>query len=216
MDAMEVDTDNVVTMNDIPDRLVRHIFSFLEPQQLEAARQVCQRWNECASHHLLWRKHCFTHSPSLRTERSAWPLLACCKPVAPIQWRYVYRTLQNRPRCTVTLQKAERFLCNMIAHLIKGPYAQLPSTLVVQRRFDIMYLPFFLNHNCTYFYLEPLTEADKGAYDDFVNYLIQRDRAGLVMTKMNRFMLIPPCRDVGQRVNYTGDRLIAAVQPPRL
>lgn len=78
-----------------------------------------------------------------------------------------------------------------------------------------MYLPFFLNHDCTYFYLEPLTETDEKAYEDFVNYLIRRDRAGLVNTDKRRLMLIPPCRDLGQRVNYTGDRLIAVVQPTR-
>ncbi|PXF40089.1 hypothetical protein BWQ96_10187 [Gracilariopsis chorda] len=200
----------------IPDETAKHIFSFLGGRDLARAREVCTRWNRFGSEEGLWRKLCLANWSALESDPAVWSLIDRCIPLGSYNcWRSIYPKIENIPKWTCRLQKTGRFVCNLVAHQISGtPVGDvgLPKVLVVERRFNIVHLQTFVLHDAAVLYFEPESEADRHGFDEFIEYLNKRTRAGLALEDQRRFIFIPPCDYTRTQINYHGRSLLGVVQ----
>lgn len=200
----------------IPDELAKHIFSFLDGVHLARAREVCRKWNEFACEEPLWKALCLKRWRSLSTDKDLWRLINRNVDLnSPTKWRSIYPRVSKSPQWRCRLQKTGRFICNLIAHQISGnPLGDvgLPGVLVVERRFNILHLQTFVLPDASVLYFEPEQESDKPGFDDFIEYLNRRTRAGLALEDQRRFIFIPPCEYTRTQVEYTGRSLLGVVQ----
>ncbi|KIC74232.1 hypothetical protein DB41_IR00020 [Neochlamydia sp. TUME1] len=54
-------TEAPPSIKTIPEELIVHIFSFLSPQELVDAQQVCKRWRRIGDEETLWKRHHHQH-----------------------------------------------------------------------------------------------------------------------------------------------------------
>jgi hypothetical protein len=213
---LSVSSNHVSLFRAIPDELSKHIFSFLDGKHLATAREVCGKWNEFACEEHLWKDLCLKRWRSLETDKEAWKLIDKNVVIdAPHPWRKIYPTVSTRPQWPCRLQKTGRFICNLIAHQISGAplgASGLPHVLVVERRFNILHLQTFVLPDASVLYFEPETEDDRAGFNDFIEYLTKRTRAGLALEDQRRFIFIPPCDYTRTQVGYNGLSLLGVVQ----
>lgn len=200
----------------IPDELAKHIFSLLDGVNLARAREVCSKWNDLACEESLWKSLCLSRWRSLDTDPDLWKLINNGEAMeGPNKWRRIYPKVSRTPQWRCRLQKTGRFICNLIAHHIKGnPLgdAGLPGILVVERRFNILHLQRFVLREASVLYFEPEQESDRAGFYDFIEYLNRRTRAGLALEDQRRFIFIPPCDYTRHEVEYEGRSLLGVVQ----
>lgn len=200
----------------IPDELAKHIFSFLDGRNLGQAREVCRKWNEFACEEGLWKDLCLKRWRSLETDPEAWKLIDKNVDISgPNRWRHIYPKVEKSSQWKCRLQKTGRFICNLVAHQISGTplgEAGLPNVLIVERRFNILHLQTFVLPDASVLYFEPESEDDKSGFDDFIDYLNKRTRAGLALEDQRRFIFIPPCDYTRTQVEYQGRSLLGVVQ----
>lgn len=200
----------------LPDELSKHIFSFLDGKHLAMAREVHPKWNEFACEEHLWRALCLSRWRSLETDQDLWKLIDKNVAVdAPQRWRKIYPTINKHAQWPCRLQKTGRFICNLIAHQISGaPLGPngLPKILVVERRFNILHLQTFVLPDASVLYFEPEQDSDRAGFNDFIEYLTKRTRAGLALEDQRRFIFIPPCDYTRTHVGYAGLSLLGVVQ----
>jgi len=203
------------SIQELPHEIVRHVFSFLHGKDLANMRLVCKEWNSFACESKFWRELCLRLWPSLETDESAWQLLE--RTIAlkdPSRWQKIYPTIIQRSQWVCRLQKTGKFICNLNAHQIRGPGLGdqgLPETLVVERRFNIAHLPTFVLPEATILYFEPVTPQDRPGFEQFIDYLVKRTRAGLALEEERRFIFVPPC-SYSETLGYTGQSLLGVVQ----
>ncbi|KAA8496425.1 Flowering time control protein FPA [Porphyridium purpureum] len=202
--------------NALPHELTKHILSFLDGRNMARARQVCQTWREIACDEEIWKQLCIKEWRSLAADPDAWPL---ANPLVshedPNRWRKIYPSLVTGKSWRCRLQKTGRFICHMIAHQVNGSSLGergLPDTLVVERRFNILHLQTFVLPDAAVLYFEPESEADRSGFEDFIEYLTRRTRAGLALDEQRRFIFIPPCEYSKDTLNYRGKSLLGVVQ----
>lgn len=200
----------------IPDELAKHIFGFLEGKNLAVAREVCKKWDEFAKEDHLWKALCLKRWRALDSDTHLWKLID--KAVAHDSlhsWRKIYPTVSTRPQWPCRLQKTGRFICNLIAHQISGQplgASGLPKILVVERRFNILHLQTFVLPDASVLYFEPEKEEDRVGFEEFIEYLTKRTRAGLALEDQRRFIFIPPCDYTRSQVGYNGLSLLGVIQ----
>ena len=200
----------------IPDELAKHIFSFLDGENLARAREVCRRWNDFACEEPLWKALCLKKWRSLDSDEHVWKLID--KKIdknTPNCWRRIFPKVNRSPQWRCRLQKTGRFICNLVAHQIAGSPlgdAGLPEKLVVERRFNIQHLQTFVLPDASVLYFEPEQECDRNGFEDFIEYLNRRTRAGLALEEQRRFIFIPPCDYTHSQVEYHGQSLLGVVQ----
>ena len=215
---MEVDISSRPegSANKLSSKVVRRIFSFLNGKDLAKSRLVSRKWNEVACDDSLWKKLCIKKWRSLETDQALWKLIFSDVPCeSPTKWRQVYPSVMSRTRWTCKLMKTERFLCNVTVHQLWGtPLGQdgLPSTIVVERRFNLLHLKTFILPQASILYLEPLEDKDKQGYTDFIDYMVQRNRAGLGLEELKRFIFVPPGEYTREYLGYDGPSLIGVIQ----
>ena len=202
--------------NSIPNKVAKHIFGFLDGCSLARAREVCRRWNEVASEESLWRALCLKRWRSLETDPEVWKLIdKDYNSNTPNRWRTIYPKVSKKPQWTCRLQKTGRFICNLVAHQISGDPlgdAGHPEILTVERRLNILHLQTFVLPRASVLYFEPESESDKVGFDDFIEYLDKRTRAGLALQDQRRFIFIPPCDYTRSQLEYKGRSLLGVVQ----
>lgn len=199
----------------IPDELAKHIFGFLDGKHLARAREVCRRWNDFACEEPLWRTLCLKRWKALETDKDLWKLIDKeVDPEGPNHWRKIYPKVSRSSQWKCRLQKTGRFICNLVAHQISGTplVGGLPNILVVERRFNILHLQTFVRPDASILYFEPEEESDRSGFDDFIEYLNKRTRAGLALEGQLRFIFIPPCDYTRTQVEYQGRSLLGVVQ----
>ena len=101
-----------------------------------------------------------------------------------------------------------------MAHHISGNElgpADLPYTLVVERRFNLTHLSTFVVAGASVLYFEPETESDRPGFNEFIDYLLKRRRAGLALEDERRIIFVPPC-EYSKHINYEGASLLGIVQ----
>eukprot|EP00188_Purpureofilum_apyrenoidigerum_P005180 Plantae.Rhodophyta-Purpureofilum_apyrenoidigerum.ctg6488.p1 GENE.Plantae.Rhodophyta-Purpureofilum_apyrenoidigerum.ctg6488~~Plantae.Rhodophyta-Purpureofilum_apyrenoidigerum.ctg6488.p1 ORF type:complete len:387 (+),score=56.43 Plantae.Rhodophyta-Purpureofilum_apyrenoidigerum.ctg6488:69-1229(+) len=203
------------SIQELPHEIVRHVFSFLHGRDLANMRLVCKEWNSFACESKFWRELCLRLWPSLETDESAWKLLEQSITLEePSRWQKIYPTIIQRPQWVCRLQKTGKFICNLNAHQIRGPALGeqgLPETLVVERRFNIQHLPTFVLPEATILYFEPVTPQDRPGFEQFIDYLVKRTRAGLALDDERRFIFVPPC-NFSETLGYNGPSLLGVVQ----
>ncbi|KAI0567780.1 hypothetical protein FGB62_1g246 [Gracilaria domingensis] len=202
--------------NKIPDEIAKHVFAFLGGRDLARAREVCKRWNDFASEERLWKRLCTQNWSSLETDQALWRILDKNITMGdPNCWRNIFPKIEKTPKWTCRLQKTGRFICNLIAHQISGtPIGDvgLPNVLVVERRFNIVHLQTFILNDASVLYFEPESEEDRHGFDEFIEYLNKRTRAGLALEEQRRFIFIPPCDYTRTQIDYHGRSLLGVVQ----
>lgn len=200
----------------IPDDLAKHIFGFLDGKNLAMARGVCKKWNEFACEEHLWKDLCLKRWHSLDTDKDLWKLVDKNVSISdPQRWRKIYPRVSSRAQWPCRLQKTGRFICNLVAHQISGVQLGqqgLPKVLVVERRFNILHLQTFVLPDASVLYFEPEKESDRAGFNDFIEYLTKRTRAGLALEDQRRFIFIPPCDYTKTQVGYDGMSLLGVVQ----
>lgn len=199
----------------IPDELAKHILSFLDGHNLSRAREVCRKWNEFASDDQLWKTLCLKRWRSLQVDKDIWRLIDRSVDLTrPTRWRQIYPKVSRTAQWKCRLQKTGRFICNLVAHQLSGSLGEagLPSILVVERRFNIMHLQTFVLPEATILYFEPEEDCDRPGFEEFIEYLHKRTRAGLALEDQRRFIFIPPCDYTRNIVNYHGKSLLGVVQ----
>lgn len=199
----------------IPDELAKHIFGFLDGKHLARAREVCRRWNDFACEEPLWRSLCLSRWKALETDKDLWKLIdKDVDPEGPNRWRKIFPKVSCSSQWKCRLQKTGRFICNLVAHQISGTplVGGLPEILVVERRFNILHLQTFVRPDASILYFEPEEESDRSGFDDFIEYLNKRTRAGLALEGQLRFIFIPPCDYTRTQVEYQGRSLLGVVQ----
>lgn len=200
----------------VPEEILKHIFGFLDGRNLARVREVCRKWGDYASEESLWRSLCLKKWRALDTDAAAWKLIdKNFTPDTPNKWRRVYPKVAKTPQWRCRLQKTGRFICNLVAHQIGGQAigdSGLPDVLVVERRFNILHLQTFIMNDASILYFEPEKEADVSGFEDFIDYLIKRTRAGLALEDQQRFIFIPPCDYTRNTVGYQGKSLLGVVQ----
>lgn len=200
----------------MPDELAKHILSFLDGRNLAMAREVCRKWDEFACDDQLWKALCIKRWRSLETDEAVWKLIdRDITTDNPNKWRLLYPKVNRTPQWKCRLQKTGRFICNLVAHQIAGtplPDAGLPNVLVVERRFNIMHLATFVLPDASVLYFEPEKESDRHGFEEFIQYLDKRTRAGLALEDQRRFIFIPPCDYTRNQVEYHGSSLLGVVQ----
>lgn len=216
------------TISDLPDDTLRRIFMYMSGPQLGRVRGVCKKWCKFASDENLWRKLCLENWRALETDQHLWRfLLEHHAPNAANEdgrellipeesrWRSMYPIVRYIPKWTCRLQKTGRFVCRLIAHQIGGPVMDeenIPPVVIVERRFNLNHLNEFVLPEAAVFYFEPEREDDRDGYQNFIEYLIQRHRAGLALDDERRIIFIPPCAYSRNVLRYTGDALLGVVQ----
>ncbi|CAN8075745.1 unnamed protein product [Agarophyton chilense] len=200
----------------IPDEIAKHVFGFLSGRDLARAREVCKRWNDFANEERLWKRLCLQNWKSLETDLALWRVLDNKLSLDdPHCWRNIYPKVEKTPKWTCRLQKTGRFICNLVAHQISGTPigdAGLPNVLVVERRFNIVHLRTFILNDASILYYEPESEEDRHGFNEFIEYLNKRTRAGLALEEQRRFIFIPPCDYTRTHVDYHGHSLLGVVQ----
>lgn len=200
----------------IPDELAKHILSFLDGRNLAKAREVCRRWNDFACDEQLWKTLCLKRWRSLNIDRDIWKLIDRTVNLnGPNRWRQIYPKVSKTPQWKCRLQKTGRFICNLVAHQLSGTAlgeAGLPNILVVERRFNILHLQTFVLPEASVLYYEPENESDRAGFEEFIEYLHKRTRAGLALEDQRRFIFIPPCEYTRNHVDYQGRSLLGVVQ----
>uniref|UniRef100_A0A7S1XDB5 F-box domain-containing protein n=1 Tax=Compsopogon caeruleus TaxID=31354 RepID=A0A7S1XDB5_9RHOD len=200
---------------DLPGELTKRIFGFLEGDDLAMVRLVCRKWDEFARDEEFWKRLCMKRWRALNNDAALWKLVD--PNVAPGQvdsWRRIFPSISRSPQWRCTLQKTGRFICHLVAHQISGsPLGEggLPHTLVVERRFNIAHLQTFVLPDASVLYFEPENEKDRSGYDDFIEYLVKRTRAGLALDNERRFIFIPPC-EFSRAHGYDGSALLGVAQ----
>jgi len=200
----------------IPVELVKHVFNFLDGSNLARARQICRKWNQYCCDEQVWKRLCLREWRSLATDSAAWPLADSMVCVTDSnKWRKIYPSLANGRKWRCRLQKTGRFICHMVAHQVSGqPLGDqgMPETLVVERRFNILHLQTFVLPDAAVLYFEPEAEKDRAGFEDFIDYLTKRTRAGLALDEQRRFIFIPPCDYSKEQLEYKGKSLLGVVQ----
>eukprot|EP00871_Galdieria_phlegrea_P002225 jgi/Galph1/3002/GphlegSOOS_G1679.1 len=208
---------NTSTFNIIPDEILKQVLSFLDAPDLARARQVCRKWCTFASDDMLWKEFCLRKCRSLEFDTSTWKLFQelDLRPGNPKCWQRLYPFLHARKSVRCRLQKTGRFICYLIAHQFGGsplgPF-DLPNTLIVERRFSVSNLENFILQESAKIYFEPETEVDEDGYHAFIDYLIQRNRAGLAIEGDRRIIFIPPCDYTRNTFGYDGAGMVGIVQ----
>jgi len=216
------------TISDLPDDTLRRIFTYMNGPQLGRVRGVCKKWCKFASDENLWRKLCLENWRALETDAYLWRLLldyhlsqeAQASNREPLvsedsRWRFMYPIVRYVPKWTCRLQKTGRFVCRLVAHQIGGPLTDeesIPPVVVVERRFNLNHLNEFVLPDAAVFYFEPEREEDRDGYQNFIEYLIQRHRAGLALDEERRIIFIPPCAYSQNVLHYNGEALLGVVQ----
>ncbi|CAN8066550.1 unnamed protein product [Agarophyton chilense] len=200
----------------LPDEITKHIFTFLDGKNLARCREVCSKWNSFASCEKQWKNLVTRQWRSLQSDVHAWKLIdSSVDPNGANRWRMIYPKASRIPKWRCRLQKTGRFMCNLVAHQIGGATIAdcgLPEVLVVERRFNLQHLQAFVMADATVLYFEPESEEDRCGYEDFIEYLIKRTRAGLALDEQQRFIFIPPCEYTRNQVKYEGRSLLGVVQ----
>jgi len=197
------------------DDVLQRVMHSLGGEDLCRSRQVCKRWSKFASDETLWKRLCLAIWRALDTDPALWAVVnpeVLFNDLA--RWRKIYPSVRGRRRWTCRLQKTGRFVCDLVAHQISGgPLGDkgLPSTLIVERRFNINHLQTFVLPEASVLYFEPATDADRAGYEEFIAYLLRRTRAGLALEDQRRFIFIPPCA-YSRQLNYLGPSLLGVVQ----
>ncbi len=216
------------TISDLPDDTLRRIFTYMSGPQLGRVRGVCKKWCKFSSDENLWRKLCLENWRALETDQHLWRFLlehhaanasseSCRELLIPedSRWRFMYPIVRYIPKWTCRLQKTGRFVCRLIAHQIGGPVMEeenIPPVVIVERRFNLNHLNEFVLPEAAVFYFEPEREEDRDGYQNFIEYLIQRHRAGLALDDERRIIFIPPCAYSRNVLRYSGDALLGVVQ----
>mmetsp|Transcript_18120 Transcript_18120/g.37684 ORF Transcript_18120/g.37684 Transcript_18120/m.37684 type:complete len:482 (+) Transcript_18120:499-1944(+) len=199
----------------LPDEVLKHVFSFLDGRDLSRCLMVSKRWNELASDDNAWKALCLQQWRSLETDPALWRLIDPSIDMQdPNKWRKVYPLIIGKPQWKCKLQKTGRFICHLIAHQIGGQVLGdegIPSVLIVERRFNIAHLRQFVAQDSPFLYFEPETESDRIGYEEFIDYLVKRTRAGLALENDHRYIFVPPC-DYSRDLNYEGTSLLGIVQ----
>lgn len=199
----------------IPDDVIKHILSFLDGRDLARSREVCRKWNDVCDDQL-WKALCLERWHALESDDAVWKLIDKSIDVnKEDKWRRVFPKVLKTPQWKCRLQKTGRFICNLVAHQISGASLSdtgLPNVLVVERRFNIMHLATFVLPDASVLYFEPEKESDRAGFDDFIQYLDRRTRAGLALEEQRRFIFIPPCEYTRNQVDYQGKSLLGVVQ----
>ncbi|KAK4536290.1 hypothetical protein CDCA_CDCA08G2315 [Cyanidium caldarium] len=221
-----------VTINDLPDDLIRRLFVFMSGPQLGRVRGVCRKWRDFASDEKLWQRLCLENWRALDKDEQLWDLLlrrqqahegggdiddeSPSKRLPPeARWRTIYPAIRNVPQWSCRLQKTGRFICRLVAHQIGGPLMDeenMPYVLIVERRFNLSHLEAFVLREAAVFYFEPERKDDEEGYQGFIDYLIQRTRAGLALDEDRRIIFIPPCDYSQHTLKYAGSGLLGVVQ----
>uniref|UniRef100_A0A7S1XH60 F-box domain-containing protein n=1 Tax=Erythrolobus australicus TaxID=1077150 RepID=A0A7S1XH60_9RHOD len=201
--------------NSLGDSIIQRVMQALDGEDLSRARQVCKRWSSFASDERLWKHLCLSVWRALESDSALWAVIdASIQLSDPARWRKIYPSVRWRKRWTCRLQKTGRFVCDLVAHQISGgPLGEkgLPSTLVVERRFNISHLQTFVLPEASVLYFEPAKDEDRAGYEEFIAYLLRRTRAGLALEDHRRFIFIPPCA-YSKQLNYLGPSLLGVVQ----
>jgi len=199
----------------LPLSITQRAFRFLEGADLARARGVCRQWKEFASCESLWKRLCLEKWAAMDTDEALWDLVnSSVSTTDPEKWRKVYPAVAKRPKWRCRLQKTGRFICHVVAHQIGGaPLGErgLPYTLVVERRFNVAHLQTFVLPNASVLYFEPETPEDRPGYEEFIEYLLRRTRAGLALEDQRRFIFVPPC-SYSRHLSYDGAALLCVVQ----
>ncbi len=182
----------------LPEELTNCVLRFLDVETFAVARQVCKQWNKLVSIDLQWRAKCLKKWKALDTDEHLWSLLCPDIPCeSQVRWSMVYPLIEQKPQWTFRLQKTGRFICNIVARQVAGPALcgnGLPSILIVERRFKLLHLKTYVHPNSAMFYFEPEEESDRTGFNDFIQYLTCRARAGLALDDQRCFIFIPPVR----------------------
>uniref|UniRef100_A0A7S1TLN4 F-box domain-containing protein n=1 Tax=Erythrolobus australicus TaxID=1077150 RepID=A0A7S1TLN4_9RHOD len=204
----------------LPDDVVRHMLGMLDGESLSAAQATCRRWRRFVSHAALWKSLCVANWRALDTDAALWRML--CRTAAPeilenfdSRWQLGYPLIAKLASWRVRLQKTGRFICNLVAHQVSGrPLVggSMPETLVVERRFNVLHLETFVLPESAVLYYEPATIADEAGFEEFIEYLTKRTRAGLALDEQRRFIFIPPCEYASANLDYDGSALLGIVQ----
>ncbi|EME31106.1 F-box family [Galdieria sulphuraria] len=203
--------------NLLPDEILKQILSFLDGPDLARARKVCRKWNNLANDSNLWKELCIRKWRTLEMDVHAWKLFRGYnwRPGESFCWQHLYPFLYRQKSVRCRLQKTGRFICYLIAHQYDGTplgATDLPQTLIVERRFNVSHLENFVLQDSARVYFEPETEMDSDGYNAFIDYLIQRNRAGLALEGDRRIIFIPPCEYSRNVLGYNGNGLLGIVQ----
>eukprot|EP00188_Purpureofilum_apyrenoidigerum_P001844 Plantae.Rhodophyta-Purpureofilum_apyrenoidigerum.ctg20642.p1 GENE.Plantae.Rhodophyta-Purpureofilum_apyrenoidigerum.ctg20642~~Plantae.Rhodophyta-Purpureofilum_apyrenoidigerum.ctg20642.p1 ORF type:complete len:350 (-),score=57.51 Plantae.Rhodophyta-Purpureofilum_apyrenoidigerum.ctg20642:394-1443(-) len=203
-------------INTLPDYVLKKIFDLLNARDLSVARRVCKSWKACGDNPASWKRFCLERWRSLETDRALWKFLDKDIDVSSEdRWRKIYPTILKNPWWRCKLQKTNRFVCNLIVHQVRGePLGEdMPPMLRVERRFQWDFLSTVITTELPILYFEPETDRDRPGFENFIQYLIDRQRAGLAEEDNNsrRFIFIPPCPYTRER-SYEGDSLLGVVQ----
>uniref|UniRef100_A0A7S0ZH25 F-box domain-containing protein n=1 Tax=Timspurckia oligopyrenoides TaxID=708627 RepID=A0A7S0ZH25_9RHOD len=227
---------NAYDSNALPHEVLDLIFSKLDGNSLATCRQVSKSWKEFASCHKLWKSLCLKHWRALQYDSNLWPIIYRSDTNSSNEnsinllkesynherWIRIYPLIKGFPSWKIRLQKTGRFICNLIAHQISGRSLTsygLPETLVVERRFNILHLENFILPEASVLYYEPESESDRNGFEEFIQYLTNRTRAGLALDDQRRFIFIPPCEYSKTHLGYSGNALLGVIQvafPPLL
>jgi len=204
------------SINMLPRFILNKIFSLLNARDLSVARRVCKAWKECGDNPESWKRFCLERWRSLETDEALWKFLDKDIDINDEdRWRKIYPTILKNPWWRCKLQKTTKFVCNLIVHQVRGePLGEgMPPTLRVERRFQWEYLSSVIRTELPVLYFEPEAEKDKQGFQTFIQYLIDRRRAGLAEEENNnrRFIFIPPCAYTRER-SYEGESLLGVVQ----
>jgi len=208
-------SDRTPSLIRLPADLAKMVFCFLDGPNLARVRLVCKQWDTFAQEEHLWKSLCVDKWQSLVTDPHVWKLVdPSVKVTDPARWRKIYPAVHRGMRWRCRLQKTGRFICHLIAHQISGtPLGEkgLPYTLIVERRFNISHLQTFVLPESSVLYFEPETDNDRQGFEEFIEYLLKRTRAGLALEDQRRFIFIPPC-EFSKQLDYEGSSLLGVVQ----
>lgn len=210
-------------LHSIPDEFKGHAFSILDGKDVDVAGEEFPKWNEFACEAHLWRALCLQRWRALETDEGLWRLIDknVSRDDALNTWHKIYRTLTTGTKWTFRLEKSNTsaglntILCNVIARQICGQPldpSRLPETVIVKRRFNHLQLQTFVLPNAPLLYFEPEKEGDRLGFNDFIDFLANRSRAGLATEDGRRYIFIPPCEYTRNHVGYSGISMLGVIQ----
>eukprot|EP00735_Rhodelphis_limneticus_P004157 TRINITY_DN15712_c0_g1::TRINITY_DN15712_c0_g1_i1::g.18693::m.18693 TRINITY_DN15712_c0_g1::TRINITY_DN15712_c0_g1_i1::g.18693 ORF type:complete len:318 (-),score=8.98,sp/Q8IX29/FBX16_HUMAN/39.33/3e-07,F-box-like/PF12937.2/7.5e-14,F-box-like/PF12937.2/2.1e+03,F-box/PF00646.28/1.1e-08,F-box/PF00646.28/2e+03,SPOC/PF07744.8/3.6e+03,SPOC/PF07744.8/0.018,PRANC/PF09372.5/0.16 TRINITY_DN15712_c0_g1_i1:622-1575(-) len=203
---------NATSFSLLPDELILHIFSFLPDPDMARCTQICHHWKRLAVDDSIWKVRCQRRWRVMFSDPKHWPVFASAIPKDQEYYK-MYLEVAKFKSWHCSLHKTGRFVCKLQALHIKGPPPRsFPNELVVERRFNLSHLSSFIAPSSTVIYFEPEEAGDQEGYDSFIEYLLQRHRAGLAMQTEVRIIFIPPCEYSSETLGYSGRGLIGIIQ----
>lgn len=227
---MQNNSRKLCNFGDMPDEVLKHIFSFLDGRTLIKMCNVCRRWDRCVSDNALWKTLCLRKWRALHTDEGLLKFVddrigAPERDRISRVWKFFYFQISLMTRYSLRLETTYGPSFRVLAHHLHDDHCHsgvlsLPSALTVNRCFSLAHVGRIIFPESSVLYLEPETEDYRDSFEGLIRYLLEESRMGLSVAGPPEldlggsliFIFVPPCDYTRVHWQYQGRSLLCFPQ----